>query len=58
MADVTLTVDGKKLMVPAGTLLIEACKSTGIEVPFFCYYPACPEGACRMCPVEVERCPS
>ena len=26
MADVTLTVDGKKLKVPAGTLLIEACK--------------------------------
>ena len=39
MADVTLTVDGKKLTAPAGTLLIEACKSVGIEVPSFCYYP-------------------
>ena len=58
MADVTLTVDGKKLTIPAGTLLIEACKSTGIEVPFFCYYPGLSlQGACRMCLVEIEKMP-
>src|ERR1039458_1969808 len=58
MADVTITVDGKKLTVPAGTLLIEACKSTGIEVPSFCYYPGLSlQGACRMCLVEVEKMP-
>jgi NADH-quinone oxidoreductase subunit G len=58
MADVNLTVDGKKLTVPAGTLLIEACKSTGIEVPSFCYYPGLSlQGACRMCLVEVEKMP-
>ena len=58
MADVTLTVDGKKLTVPAGTLLIEACKSTGIEVPSFCYYPNLSlQGACRMCLVKVEKMP-
>ncbi len=58
MADVTLTVDGKKLSVPAGTLLIEACKSTGIEVPSFCYYPGLSlQGACRMCLVEIEKMP-
>ena len=58
MADVTLTVDGKRLTVPAGTLLIEACKSTGIEVPSFCYYPGLSlQGACRMCLVEVEKMP-
>ncbi len=58
MADVTLTVDGKKLTAPAGTLLIEACKSAGIEVPSFCYYPGlslC--GACRMCMVKIEKMP-
>ena len=58
MADVTLTVDGKKVTAPAGTLLIEACKSAGIEVPSFCYYPnlsLC--GACRMCVVKVEKMP-
>ncbi len=58
MADVNLTVDGKKLTVPAGTLLIEACKSTGIEVPSFCYYPDLSlQGACRMCLVEIEKMP-
>ena len=58
MADVSLTVDGKKLTVPAGTLLIEACKSTGIEVPSFCYYPGLSlQGACRMCLVEIEKMP-
>ncbi len=58
MADVNITVDGKKLTVPAGTLLIEACKSVGIEVPSFCYYPGLSlQGACRMCLVRVEKMP-
>jgi NADH-quinone oxidoreductase subunit G len=58
MADVNLTVDGKKITAPAGTLLIEACKTVGIEVPSFCYYPnlsLC--GACRMCVVKIEKMP-
>jgi NADH-quinone oxidoreductase subunit G len=58
MADVTLTVDGKKITAPAGTLLIEACKSVGIEVPSFCYYPNLAlQGACRMCLVKIEKMP-
>jgi NADH-quinone oxidoreductase subunit G len=58
MADVTLTVDGKKVTAPAGTLLIEACKTVGIEVPSFCYYPNLSlQGACRMCLVKVEKMP-
>ncbi|HYM08936.1 MAG TPA: NADH-quinone oxidoreductase subunit NuoG [Terriglobales bacterium] len=58
MADVNITVDGKKVMAPAGTLLIEACKSAGIEVPSFCYYPNLSlQGACRMCLVKVEKMP-
>ena len=48
MADVNLTVDGKKITAPAGSLLIEACKNVGIEVPSFCYYPGLSlQGACR-----------
>jgi NADH-quinone oxidoreductase subunit G len=55
---VTLTVDGKKVTAPAGTLLIEACKTVGIEVPSFCYYPNLSlQGACRMCLVKVEKMP-
>ncbi|MBS1853183.1 MAG: NADH-quinone oxidoreductase subunit NuoG [Acidobacteria bacterium] len=58
MADVNITVDGKAVKTPAGTLLIEACKSVGIEVPSFCYYPNLSlQGACRMCLVKVEKMP-
>ena len=58
MADVTITVDGKKLTAPAGTLLIEACKTVGIQIPSFCYYPGLSlQAACRMCVVEIEKMP-
>jgi NADH-quinone oxidoreductase subunit G len=58
MTEVNITVDGKKVVAPAGTLLIEACKSVGIEVPSFCYYPNLSlQGACRMCLVKVEKMP-
>ena len=58
MTDVTITVDGKKITAPAGTLLIEACKSVGIEVPSFCYYPNLSlQAACRMCLVRIEKMP-
>jgi len=58
MADANITVDGKKVTAPAGTLLIEACKSVGIEVPSFCYYPNLSlQGACRMCLVKIEKMP-
>jgi len=58
MADVTFIVDGKTLTAPAGTLLIEACKSHGIEIPAFCYYPGLSlQAACRMCVVRIEKMP-
>jgi len=58
MADVTFTVDGKKLTSPAGTLLIEACRAHGIEIPAFCYYPGLSlQAACRMCVVRIEKVP-
>ncbi len=58
MADVTITVNGKKITAPQGTLLIDACKNVGIEIPSFCYYPGLSlQGACRMCLVEIEKMP-
>ncbi|HTZ90196.1 MAG TPA: molybdopterin-dependent oxidoreductase [Alloacidobacterium sp.] len=58
MADVTFTVDGKKLTAPAGTLLIDACRAAGIEIPAFCYYPKLSvQAACRMCVVRIEKIP-
>ena len=58
MTDVNLTIDGKRISAPAGSLLIEACKSAGVEVPSFCYYPNLSlQGACRMCLVKIEKMP-
>jgi NADH-quinone oxidoreductase subunit G len=58
MADVTFIVDGKTLTAPAGTLLIDACRNAGIEIPAFCYYPGLSlQAACRMCVVRQEKVP-
>jgi NADH-quinone oxidoreductase subunit G len=58
MPDVTLTVDGQQITVPAGTLLIDACKAAGIQIPAFCYYPGLSlQAACRMCVVRIEKMP-
>ena len=58
MADVTFTVDGKKLTASAGMLLIDACRKAGIEIPAFCYYPGLSlQAACRMCVVRQETVP-
>jgi len=58
MADVTFIVDGKTLTAPAGTLLIDACRKAGIEIPAFCYYPGLSlQAACRMCVVRQEKVP-
>ncbi len=55
---VTLTVDGREVNVPKGTLLVEAAKTIGVQIPVFCYHPRLkPVGACRMCLVEIEKMP-
>lgn len=51
---VTLTIDGKEVSVPTGTLVVDAAKKVGIDIPVFCYHPKMePVGMCRMCLVEV-----
>ena len=59
MADlVNLTIDGKAVQAAPGTLLINAAKNVGIEIPSFCYYDGLTlQAACRMCLVEVEKTP-
>src|SRR5213592_1446653 len=59
MADpVNLTIDGRAVQAPAGTLLIDAAKTVGIEIPAFCYFEGLSlQAACRMCLVEVEKMP-
>src|SRR6266545_2808490 len=59
MADlVRLTIDGHAVQVPPQTLVIDAAKTVGIEIPAFCYYEGLSlQAACRMCLVEVEKMP-
>jgi NADH-quinone oxidoreductase subunit G len=53
-----LTIDGRPVTVPKGTLIWAAARQLGIEVPIYCYHPKMPPlGACRMCFVEVEKMP-
>jgi NADH-quinone oxidoreductase subunit G len=57
MADlVTLYIDDKAVSVPKGTLIVDAAKKMGADIPVFCYHPKLePVGMCRMCLVEVGR---
>jgi NADH-quinone oxidoreductase subunit G len=55
---VQVTIDGQPVTVPKNTLLIEACKQIGTEIPSFCYWPGLSlQAACRMCLVKVEKIP-
>ncbi|MBZ5602054.1 MAG: NADH-quinone oxidoreductase subunit NuoG [Acidobacteriia bacterium] len=55
---VKLTIDGRTIESEKGTLLIEAARQNGIEIPAFCYYEGLTlQAACRMCLVEVEKTP-
>jgi NADH-quinone oxidoreductase chain G len=50
---VNVTIDDKQVAVPQGTLVVDAAKAAGIDIPVFCSHPKLdPLGACRMCLVE------
>ncbi len=54
--EVTLTIDGKEVSVPKGTLVLHAAQKLGIDIPTFCYNNKMdPLGACRMCLVAIEK---
>ena len=55
MSEVTLTIDGQPVTVPAGTTLLKAAQSMGEQIPTICYHDHCTANAlCRICVVEVE----
>ncbi len=55
---IKLRINEREVQVPQGTLVIEATRRIGTEVPSFCYYPGLSlQAACRMCMVEVEKAP-
>lgn len=52
---VNLSIDGQPVCVPAGTTLLEAAQTIGIDIPTICYHEATTSNAlCRICVVEVE----
>ncbi|HEY8208629.1 MAG TPA: 2Fe-2S iron-sulfur cluster-binding protein [Myxococcaceae bacterium] len=55
---VTATVDGREVVVKPGTNMIEAARTAGSEIPYYCYHPRLTIAAnCRMCLVEVSNAP-
>jgi NADH-quinone oxidoreductase subunit G len=55
---VNITIEGRKVSVPKGTLVVEAAKRVGVEIPVFCYHhKMAPVGACRLCLVEISPGP-
>lgn len=55
---VEVTIDGRSVRVPRGTLLLDAAAELGIHIPIYCAHPKMdPVAVCRMCLVQVERMP-
>ncbi|HME81159.1 MAG TPA: NADH-quinone oxidoreductase subunit NuoG [Candidatus Eremiobacteraceae bacterium] len=55
---VKLQIDGQDVVVPDGTLVVEAAKLLGTQIPVYCYHPKMdPAGLCRICLVEIEKTP-
>lgn len=55
---VEIELDGKKVEVPAGSMVMHAADKAGTYIPHFCYHKKLSIAAnCRMCLVEVEKAP-
>ncbi|MFQ5479754.1 MAG: NADH-quinone oxidoreductase subunit NuoG [Thermodesulfobacteriota bacterium] len=51
----TVIVNGKTISVKDGTLILDAARDAGVEIPTFCYQAdLMGVGSCRMCLVEIE----
>ena len=52
---IELTIDGAAVKVPAGTTILGACATIGIDIPTLCFLETLrPVNVCRLCVVEVE----
>ncbi|MGF6758325.1 NADH-quinone oxidoreductase subunit NuoG [Paraburkholderia sp. GAS42] len=55
---VELEIDGKKVEVPEGSMVIQAAHKVDTYIPHFCYHKKLSIAAnCRMCLVDVEKMP-
>ena len=52
---VNLKINGQDVTVPAGTTVLEAARTAGIDIPTLCYLKDVSQtGSCRMCLVEIK----
>jgi len=52
---VKLTIDGKKVVAPEGSTVLEAANRAGIQIPTLCFHERLnPIGSCRLCIVEID----
>jgi NADH-quinone oxidoreductase subunit G len=55
---IELELDGKKVSVPEGSMVMHAADAAGTYIPHFCYHKKLSIAAnCRMCLVDVEKAP-
>ena len=55
---VEIELDGKKIEVPEGSMIMHAAEGAGTFIPHFCYHKKLSIAAnCRMCLVDVEKMP-
>jgi NADH-quinone oxidoreductase subunit G len=55
---VEIEIDGKKVEVPEGSMVMHAAEKAGAYIPHFCYHKKLSIAAsCRMCLVDVEKAP-
>ena len=55
---VEIELDGRKVEVPAGSMVMHAAEKAGTYIPHFCYHKKLSIAAnCRMCLVDVEKAP-
>ena len=55
---IEIELDGKKVEVPPGSMVMHAAEKAGTYIPHFCYHKKLSIAAnCRMCLVDVEKAP-
>lgn len=54
-AMITIEINEKKVQIPLGTTILDACRENQVRIPTLCHHDdLCIAGVCRICVVEVE----
>ena len=53
---ITISVDTKSMVVEKGAMLLDILRERGMDIPTLCEHPSLPpNGACRLCTVEITK---